>query len=288
MAKAGGKVAEDLPEGLRVRVRLEAYQRPGQPKTLLVVVKNIGDVPAPKLSVHWVYANETPQPMQIRSVQAMGISGTLRLDSPSAFKGTLAPGREVSFLLDERTLQPLLGQVAALSPERYGIVVASGELEVGRLEGSVVGDFLEKLDDKPVAYEFVPEDAAEDPESLLGGFAQLKEQYPSVELFTLTVSVPDDPMGSNAFLPGLSPFLNKVNACEFEGKAPGTVWFAGPKSSGDHLAKLAFLYRPEGWNKEFREESGRWEEVVFAGTGRPRYEAVDFTPLAAMRTKGWH
>lgn len=284
-------VPDDLPEGSLVRVRMEAYQRPRRPKTLLVVVQNTGNVPVPKLSVHWTFSNETPQPVQLGSIPAAGLGGSLRLETPSAFKGTLRPGQEISFLLGETFLQSMLGQIAALSPERYGIVVVSGELEVGRIEGNKVGDFLEKLDAKPVTYEFVPPecDEAEDPESQHRGFSQLKEEYPSLELFTITCENFYDsrnPMKSFNFI---HSFTCKVNACTFEGKFPGTVMFAGANSSsGTPIAKLFFLYRPEGWNKVCHPETGQWEEVVFAATGKPRYESVDFTPLTEMRVKGWH
>jgi hypothetical protein len=286
------EVPDGPPEGLSLDARLEAYQRPGRRKTLLVVVRNTGDVPAPNLSAHWVYRNETPQAMQVGTVPAWGISGSLRLASPSSFKGTLSPGQEVSFLLEEDFLESLLGQVAALSPERYWIAVASGQFEVRRIDGRIAGDFLERLENLPVTYEFVPSEAdsgKEDPEKFFKGFTQLKKRYPSLELFTITIPHPGKAMAMGTFLQQLSPFSQKMNAAEFEGRAPGTVRYFGPNSSsGSPLMELVFLYRPEGWNKEFRAETGRWEEIVLKATGKPPYEPADFAPLAAMKIKGWH
>jgi hypothetical protein len=276
------EVPESPPEGVSLDAGLEAYQRPGQCKTLLVVIKNTADVPVPKLSVHWVTRNETPQPMKVGSVAAAELGEKLRLSRPSSFTGTLRVGQEVPFLLDEWALHPLLGQVAALSPERYWITIASGGFEVLRIDGRVVGDFLENLEDKPVTYEFVPPEEAdsrtEDPETLCKGFGQLKAQCPSLELFTITVPYTENSLEQRPLLNRILPFMEKVNGSEFEGKEPGTVMFVGANAgSNSPIAKLVFLYRPEGWNKEFREE-----------TGHQRFLPMDFTPLAAMRIKGWH
>ena len=287
------EVPEGPPECARLKVTLEAYQRPGHPKTLLVLLNNTGIVPISKLSVHWVSRNETPQRMEIRNVPALELGGSMSLMRPSSFDGALQVNEEISFLLDETALDPILGQVGSLSPERYWIAIASGESEFLRIDGRIVGDFLEKLDDKPVTYQFVPPATADDnpanPEAHLGGFDDLKKQYPSLELFTITVPNPEDFSNSGALLNGISPFMGKVNASRFEGRSAGTVMFIGPKAaSGDRIAKLIFLYRPECWNREFRNETGRWEEVVSAETREPRYAPTDFGPLANMRIKGWH
>jgi hypothetical protein len=139
---------EDVPDakGALVKADLETYQREGQRKSLLVTVANIGKVPVPQLSVHWVGEHEAPQPIQVGSVQALDLGGTMNLLPAASFRGTLGPGDSTSFLLDERMIDGVLNQIASLSPERYWISVRSGESEILRLDGCAIGAFIEGVD----------------------------------------------------------------------------------------------------------------------------------------------
>ena len=115
------------------------------------------------------------------------------------------------------------------------------------------------------------------------GLDDIKRQFPSATVFTFHVLTKD--VGLDSGMQPLRPFMGKINADEFEGRAARTVLFLGPEaSSGKPLASLVFVHRPEGWNTLFRPETQRWEEVRFAATGEPPYHAVDFAPLAAMKT----
>jgi hypothetical protein len=115
------------------------------------------------------------------------------------------------------------------------------------------------------------------------GFAEIKRQFPSAEVFSFYVLYQD--VGMDSGMQKVRPLLGRINANEFEGRAPGTVYFVGPQaSSAQILASLVFVYRPEGWNTLFRSETQRWEEVRFVGTNQPPYESADFAPLAAMKT----
>jgi hypothetical protein len=131
--------------GLHVEADLDSCEPEGQPRTLLVVARNVGTDPVPALSVHWVYRNEAPQPVQLRTISALGISGSLSLDHETTFEGTLAVGHAAAFVLDARAMAPLLSQVAALSPERYWLSVRSGTTELLRVEGAELGAHLEEL-----------------------------------------------------------------------------------------------------------------------------------------------
>jgi hypothetical protein len=116
------------------------------------------------------------------------------------------------------------------------------------------------------------------PKSYFKGFDEIKKQFPSAEIFWISVG------NTGALLGTVSPFIGKINESGFEGKAPATLMFMGPQaSSREPLAKLGFVYRPEGWNALFNPATQKWEEVVHVATGKPLYEAVDFSPLAAMK-----
>jgi hypothetical protein len=121
------------------------------------------------------------------------------------------------------------------------------------------------------------------PETYFEGFAAIKSNFPSAEHFTITVPrTGTDPMSLFKFI---SPYIDKVNKQEFEGKAPGTLLFLGLKASTKApWAKLGFVYRPEGWNKMFRADKNTWEEVVDRATRKPLYESLDFSPLADLKT----
>jgi hypothetical protein len=117
------------------------------------------------------------------------------------------------------------------------------------------------------------------PRSYFKGFDEIKKRFPSAEIFWITIG------NTGSLLGTLSPYMGKINENEFEGKAPGTLMFMGPQAtSREPFAKLGFVYRPEGWNTLFNPATEKWEEVVHVATGKPLYEAADFSPLAAMKT----
>lgn len=133
---------------------------------------------------------------------------------------------------------------------------------------------------RPLLGEFPIEEAYvyPPPETSFEGFSETKRRFPSAEIFTVTIqNVPD-------VLDAPRKLMGKVNAEEFEGRAPETVFFWGPKgSSTQPRSKLVFVYRPEGWNTFYRSETGSWEKVVYSVTGKSIYEPADFSPLAAMK-----
>ena len=111
-------------------------------------------------------------------------------------------------------------------------------------------------------------------------FQKIKRTYPSAE--ALAVSVPFTDLD----LPSLGPFAGRVNAAEFLGKPPGTVLFVGSEGESRRpVAKLNFVYRPEGWNTLLNLQTQRWEEVRFADSGQPLYQPADLTSLVAARVE---
>jgi hypothetical protein len=122
------------------------------------------------------------------------------------------------------------------------------------------------------------------PSEAFPGFNQLKQRFPSAEVFPLYLP-------SDRFNPGgmtrdsIFSLRGKVNAAEFEGKPPETLLFFGgsPNSVPVEDYRLVFVYRPEGWNTQYDDNAKQWRRVVFAGTNRPLYEPVDFTPLAELK-----
>jgi len=117
------------------------------------------------------------------------------------------------------------------------------------------------------------------PRSNFKGFDEIKKRFPSAEIFWVRIGNTGDLLGT------VIPYVGKINQNEFEGKAPGTLMFMGSQaSSREPSAKLGFVYRPEGWNTLFNPATQKWEEVVHVTTGKPLYEAADFSPLAAMKT----
>lgn len=126
------------------------------------------------------------------------------------------------------------------------------------------------------AMDFGPLAAMEAP---FAGLAEMKYQFASAEAFTVPI-----PHSMARFTP-LIPWMGAVNTAAFEGRAPGTLLFLGPRSNPTRFpdAELLFIHRAEGWNKIFREGTGRWEEVAVAESGTKLYRSRDFGPLAALK-----
>jgi hypothetical protein len=111
-------------------------------------------------------------------------------------------------------------------------------------------------------------------------FEKTKRTYPSAEALSVPIPFAD------LDLPALLSFTGRINAAEFLGKPPGTVLFVGPEGkSSKPVAKLNFVYRPEGWNTLFNPQTQRWEEVRFASTGQPLYQSADFTSLLGAKVE---
>jgi hypothetical protein len=70
--------------------------------------------------------------------------------------------------------------------------------------------------------------------------------------------------------------MGKVNAYEFDGRAPGTLLFLGPEVEPGQPIRLAFACRAEGW--QVPPEGEATTPVQFL-TGEPLYRAADFTAL---------
>jgi hypothetical protein len=111
-------------------------------------------------------------------------------------------------------------------------------------------------------------------------FEKMKRTYPSAEAIAIPISSAD------LDFPALGTFMGRVNAAEFLGKPPGTVMFVGPEGKSSRpVAKLNFVYRPEGWNTLFNPQTQQWEEVRFAGSGQPLYQSADFNSLVAAKVE---
>jgi hypothetical protein len=118
------------------------------------------------------------------------------------------------------------------------------------------------------------------PKKRLQGFDEIKQNFPSAEVFSIPVLATDDRLAN------YDHFMGKVNAEPFEGRAPETTMFMGLEaSSGKPLGELVFIHRPEGWNTLFRADTGRYERVRHVQSNEPLYQAADFAPLADMRTE---
>jgi hypothetical protein len=128
---------------MSVEVELCGIERRGKPRTLGARVQNISPRPISSMSVRLEWENEQPQPPAAMTRTAGG--GT-SLHSTTRFVGVLLPGERHIFYLDENYLrQELLGRVASLSPERYWIAVMSGEQELARVPGNLIGGVLDGL-----------------------------------------------------------------------------------------------------------------------------------------------
>lgn len=102
----------------------------------------------------------------------------------------------------------------------------------------------------------------------------MKRDYPSAEAIIVPAPFAD------LDFPALSRFMGRVNASEFLGKPPGTMLFVGPEGKSSRpVAKLTFVYRPEGWNTLLNPQTQRWEEVRFADSGQPLYQPAEFAAL---------
>ena len=113
------------------------------------------------------------------------------------------------------------------------------------------------------------------------GFDEIKQNFPSAEVFTLPVLF-EDALHS---LRGGDELMGCVNAEAFEGKAPGTLLCIGPKGgSSKPVAELIFVHRPEGWNALYRADTGQYEQVRQVITGEPLYKFADFSPLVGLKT----
>jgi hypothetical protein len=110
------------------------------------------------------------------------------------------------------------------------------------------------------------------------GFDEIKQQFPSAEIIALLI------LGKDIGNPALRELAGHINAAEFEGRKPTTMYFMGAQgSSGKALAEMVFIYRPEGWNTLYRADTNSWEEVAHAKTGKALYDSADFSPLAALK-----
>lgn len=124
------------------------------------------------------------------------------------------------------------------------------------------------------------------PTEVFPGFSQIKQKFPSAE--PIVLNLPGDPaLPPNwGFHPTIQSLLRKVNTQEFEGKPPETLYFAGlAYSQLDHVKRLYFAFRPEGWNTMYDRKSKEWRRVVFAETSQPAlYEPADFSPLLELKS----
>ena len=139
---------EDIPDpatdGAAVDVEVWPQQLPDDRKGVVVAVKNVGPVALPRLEVFWDSRNETPQPVEGTAVRMEAMGMGIGLAPEQGFGGTLAPGQQARFLLDEGFARSILSQIAALSPERYSLVVKSMEVVIRRVPGADLGDVIEE------------------------------------------------------------------------------------------------------------------------------------------------
>ena len=120
------------PADARVLVRVRA----GQP--LEAEVENIGGETIPDVSVAVEMTWETPQPNQVRGISTWVAGETLglaRCDGPA----DIPPNEVARFRLPEMFYDSVASAVASLSPERYRLVVKSGQTVVGEMPGNELG-----------------------------------------------------------------------------------------------------------------------------------------------------
>jgi hypothetical protein len=112
------------------------------------------------------------------------------------------------------------------------------------------------------------------------GFEEVLRQFPSAEMLAIPI------MANNSAIVNTTPLTGQINACEFEGCAPGTLFYVGiDGKAGRAIWEMLFVHRPEGWNTLFRPDTKTWEEVVHVKTGERLYRSADFMPLLALKTE---
>lgn len=124
------------------------------------------------------------------------------------------------------------------------------------------------------------------PSEVFPGFNQIKQRFPTAEVFT--VNVPRTVIVERGQPPRreLLALAGKVNGTEFEGKAPETLYFVGPRTEANSAdGQLVFAHRAEGWNTLFDGDSKQWRKVVVAETNQPLYQPVDFSPLIELKSQ---
>jgi hypothetical protein len=129
---------------MSVFTELCGIERSQQRRTLGLKVRNTSDESIADLGVVFEWENEQHQPNPDGSTT---VGGGSVLYSTTVSKAPLAPGEERIFYVNERYLEDeMLGRVAALSPERYWLSVLSGEQEIARIGGNLVGGVLDGLE----------------------------------------------------------------------------------------------------------------------------------------------
>jgi hypothetical protein len=135
-------------EDMTMTVDLEpcGIERIGKKRTFGLKVRNGSKTPIPELILTFNCDNENPESCPDGSM-TLGIGTALHaLRDGKEFRGTLEPGQEHIFYLDENFLHDrVLSRVAALSPERYWVAVLSGDKEIARYDGRLFGGVLDGL-----------------------------------------------------------------------------------------------------------------------------------------------
>ena len=135
-----GAACEAEPPGLEIALGWHE----GDPRTLAVRVRNVGEVPIAALGVAFVWDNEIPQPGQLpEGVPYLNAGGCYRLEKEFLFNGILTAGLSTTFAIHPMFIEAVRSQVAALSPERYRLAVYQGETELAFVEGADLGAFLD-------------------------------------------------------------------------------------------------------------------------------------------------
>jgi hypothetical protein len=128
-----------------VRYLLDSSTCNGRP-TLAVVVTNDGNEVAPGIGVDWEAVYDTPQPASAEwpmlggQETGQGAGFITRDGEPRA---DIPPGGRVVYYLHPDSLDAMvLSHIAALSPDRYAVVVRSGRVELERYLGTEFAHLL--------------------------------------------------------------------------------------------------------------------------------------------------
>jgi hypothetical protein len=129
-------------------------------------------------------------------------------------------------------------------------------------------------------YVYPPSDVIE----TFPGFEQIKQRFPSAEL--VNIDLPADlPYPHPDRSSVVKALLGKVNADEFAGRCAESLLFYGGGSDPERkISRLIFVFRPEGWNTQYDDNTKQWRPVVLAETNRPLHEPADFTPLLELKS----
>jgi hypothetical protein len=136
---------------LVTKVRLSEHIDPQtKQRTIRADITNMGDEPIGRLSLAFEYEYETPQDISFeydrppgRSIRVEELGRQVDFEPITTDDEALQAGQSRTYLLPTASLAAIESVVAALSPERYGLVIAMNGHRQVAAEGTVVGSFVQ-------------------------------------------------------------------------------------------------------------------------------------------------